>query len=44
MASDVEGHAAIQALNGTEIGGRNIVVNESQGGRGSSGGGFRRSR
>lgn len=44
MANDVEGQVAIQPLNGTEIGGRNIVVKESQGGGGGSGGGFRRSR
>lgn len=39
MANDGEGQAAIDALNGTEIGGRNIVVNESQPKPGGSGGG-----
>src|SRR5437870_9895682 len=42
MSNDGEGQAAIDALNGTEVSGRNIVVNESQpkqGGSGAGGGG-----
>lgn len=39
MSNDSEGQAAIDALNGTEISGRNIVVNESQPKQGGSGGG-----
>ena len=39
MSNDSEGQAAIEALNGTEISGRNIVVNESQPKQGGSGGG-----
>lgn len=39
MSNDTEGQAAIEALNGTEISGRNIVVNESQPKQGGSGGG-----
>src|SRR5581483_6208262 len=42
MGSDAEAQAAIQALNGTEVGGRALTVNEArpkpEGGRG--GGGF----
>src|SRR3954469_22150317 len=39
MANDAEGQAAIDALNGTEISGRSIVVNESQPKQGGAGGG-----
>lgn len=42
MATDEEAKAAIDALNGTEVDGRNIVVNESrpkEGGSSSGGGG-----
>lgn len=39
MASDDEAKAAIEALNGTEVDGRNIVVNESRPKEGGSGGG-----
>ncbi len=43
MATAAEGQAAIDALNGTEISGRNIVVNESQPKPGGSGnGGFKK--
>ncbi|MDH7461969.1 RNA-binding protein [Chitinophagaceae bacterium 26-R-25] len=45
MSNDTEGQAAIEALNGTEISGRNIVVNESQpkqGGGSGGGGGFKK--
>ena len=52
MGSDQEAQAAISALNGQEVGGRKIVVNEAKpredrgdrsggGGRGGSGGGKR---
>jgi RNA recognition motif-containing protein len=45
MGSDQEAQAAIQALNGQMVGGRNLTVNEAKpredrgGGRGGSGGG-----
>ncbi|MBC7902253.1 MAG: RNA-binding protein [Gemmatimonadaceae bacterium] len=39
MTNDTEGQAAIAALNGTEVDGRNIVVNESQPKPAGSGGG-----
>ena len=43
MGSDAEAQAAIQALNGTEVGGRALTVNEArpkpEGGRGGFGGG-----
>ncbi|WP_300596880.1 RNA-binding protein [Niabella sp.] len=39
MASDDEAKSAIEALNGTEVDGRNIVVNESRPKEGGSGGG-----
>ena len=45
MANDDQAQAAIAALNGTEVDGRNIVVNESrpkQEGGGSGGGGFKK--
>jgi RNA recognition motif-containing protein len=45
MTNDGEGQAAIAALNGSEVDGRNIVVNESQpkpAGSGGSGGGFKK--
>jgi RNA recognition motif-containing protein len=44
MTNDSEGQAAIDALNGTEVGGRNIVVNESQPkpAGGGGGGGFKK--
>lgn len=46
MPNDSEGQAAIAALNGTEVDGRGIVVNESQpkpaGERGGGGGGFKK--
>ena len=45
MANDNDGRAAIEALNGTEIDGRTITVNEarpkSNGGGGGGGGGYR---
>ena len=51
MSSDAEAQAAITALNGTELGGRTLTVNEARpqeprsggggGGRGSRGGGDR---
>ncbi len=47
MSSDAESQAAIQALNGTQMGGRSLTVNEakpreerSSGGGGSRGGGY----
>ena len=45
MPNDPEGQAAIDGLNGTDIMGRNIVVNESQpkqGGSSGGGGGFKK--
>src|SRR5689334_18013102 len=39
MTNDAEGQAAIAGLNGTEISGRSIVVNESQPKQGGAGGG-----
>lgn len=45
MAKDDESQAAIAALNGSEVDGRNIVVNESRPkpeGGGSGGGGFKK--
>lgn len=42
MPNDEQAQAAIAQLNGTEVGGRNLVVNESrpkEGGSGSGGGG-----
>ena len=46
MANDEQGNAAIAALNGTEVDGRAIVVNESrpkpEGERGGGGGGFKK--
>src|SRR5687767_1303650 len=45
MANDDQAQAAIAALNGTEVDGRNIVVNESrpkQEGSGGGGGGFKK--
>jgi RNA recognition motif-containing protein len=45
MANDDEANAAITALNGTEVDGRNIVVNESRPkpeGERSGGGGFKK--
>jgi len=44
MTNDSEGQAAIDGLNGTEISGRSIVVNESQPKQGgaSGGGGFKK--
>ncbi|SDD13266.1 RNA recognition motif domain-containing protein [Niabella drilacis] len=39
MANDDEAKAAIEALNGTEVDSRNIVVNESRPKEGGSGGG-----
>src|SRR5688572_11373102 len=46
MANDEQAQAAIAALNGTEVDGRNIVVNESrpkpEGGGSGGGGGFKK--
>lgn len=42
MPNDEEAQAAIDALNGTEIDGRNIVVNESRPKEGGSTGGFKK--
>ncbi len=45
MTNDTEGQAAIDGLNGSEISGRNIVVNESQpkqGGSSAGGGGYKK--
>jgi len=46
MPNDDQAQAAIAALNGTEVDGRNIVVNESrpkpEGERGGGGGGFKK--
>ena len=43
MANDAEAQAAITALNGTEVDGRNIVVNESRPKpEGGGGGGFKK--
>ena len=48
MANDDQAQAAITALNGSEVDGRNIVVNESRpkpeggGGTGAGGGGFKK--
>lgn len=45
MVNDGEGNAAIEALNGSEVGGRSLTVNEARprqprgGGRGGRGGG-----
>ena len=47
MANDAEGKAAIEALNGTDFGGRSLTVNEARprtpggAGGGGGGGGFR---
>lgn len=46
MDVDAEGEAAIEAINGTEVGGRNLTVNEARprpprGGGGERGGGGR---
>ena len=43
MSDDSQGQQAIEALNGTEIGERRVVVNEArpQRGRGGGGGGYR---
>jgi RNA recognition motif-containing protein len=45
MGSDAEAQAAIQALNGAEVEGRTLTVNEArpktEGGRGGGGGGGR---
>jgi cold-inducible RNA-binding protein len=46
MANDEEGRAAIESLNGREVDGRTITVNEARpkterGGRGGGGGGRR---
>ena len=50
MADNVEGQNAIKALNGKELGGRSIIVNEARpqedrrpSGGGGGGGGYRRS-
>jgi RNA recognition motif-containing protein len=47
MAEDSEANAAIEALNGREMGGRSITVNEArprpERSGGGGGGGFRRS-
>lgn len=48
MPNDDEGRAAIEKLNGTDVDGRSIVVNEARprtegGPRGGGGGGFRKS-
>jgi RNA recognition motif-containing protein len=44
MANDDEAQNAIAALNGTQLGGRNLTVNEAKeresGGRGGGGGGY----
>jgi RNA recognition motif-containing protein len=49
MANDTEGHAAIEAVNGTQMGGRSLTVNEARpresrsgggGGYGGGGGGY----
>jgi len=42
MANDDEAQAAIGALNGTELDGRNIVVNESRPKEGGNSGGFKK--
>ena len=42
MANDEQAQAAIAALNGTEVDGRNIVVNESRPKQEGSGGGFKK--
>jgi RNA recognition motif-containing protein len=43
MANDAEAQAAIAALNGTDVGGRSIVVNESRPKpEGGGGGGFKK--
>jgi RNA recognition motif-containing protein len=42
MTNESEGQAAIAALNGSEVDGRNIVVNESQPKPAGSGGGFKK--
>jgi RNA recognition motif-containing protein len=41
---DTEGAAAIRALDGTELGGRNLKVSEAQPRRDNQGGGGRRNR
>ena len=45
MSSDAEGNAAIAGVNGKEVNGRTLNVNEARpkAERGSGGGGFRRS-
>jgi RNA recognition motif-containing protein len=42
MANDTEGHAAIEAINGTQMGGRSLTVNEARPreSRGGGGGGY----
>lgn len=42
MATDEEAKAAIEALNGTEVDGRNIVVNESRPKEGGNSGGYKK--
>ena len=42
MANDDQAQAAIAALNGTEVDGRNIVVNESRPKQEGGGGGFKK--
>ncbi|ANH82573.1 RNA-binding protein [Niabella ginsenosidivorans] len=42
MANDDEAKTAIDALNGTEVDGRNIVVNESRPKEGGSSGGYKK--
>jgi len=42
MPNDEEGNAAIAALNGSEVDGRNIVVNESRPKQEGGGGGFKK--
>ena len=42
MANNDEAQAAIAALNGTELDGRNIVVNESRPKEGGNSGGFKK--
>ena len=46
MSSQAEAEVAMETLNGTDLGGRNITVNEAKPreSRGGSGGGYRRNR
>lgn len=44
MSNDAEGERAINALNGHEMDGRNLTINEARPKTGGGGGGFNRNR